>query len=80
MGIFCPHLYSQYKIYTRNPESESGKKDDISCDCLKMLGWGNDDELNDHYMRGFITCDRKRVLAGYSNIPLRINLIFFMIS
>lgn len=69
---YCESLTSKYKIYTRNPESKFGKKDCISCDCLKMLGWGNDDELNDHYMRGFITCDRKRVLPGYSNIPLRI--------
>lgn len=65
------NLLSRNRMYTDFPNSSSkGVIEDISPDCLQKLGWGIGDEMEENTLNGTIECNRERILAGYSNIPL----------
>lgn len=67
-------LMSKYKMIigekAGKENGENGETENISSKCLEMLGWGYSEEIKDHEIRGYVTCKRKKVLSGYSNIPL----------
>lgn len=66
-------LTSKYKMFIEHPErGKQGCLSDISCACIEKLGWGYGEEIKEYPIRGHIICSRKKVLAGYSNIPLSI--------
>ena len=70
--IYRPSLVEKNRLYMDNPQSKSGRTEELSADALDALGWvDSKGETFTNYVTGSIDCKRKIVLGGYSNIPLR---------
>lgn len=70
--IYRPGLIEKNRIYIDNPQSKSGRTEELSADTLYTLGWVySKGETFTNYVTGYIDCNREKVLGGYSNIPLR---------
>lgn len=71
--LYQPTIFNKTKWYVNMPHSKSGGTiDELSATSLISLGWANSkSDTYTNWSTGYITCTRKRVLGGYSNIPLR---------
>lgn len=68
-------LMTDYRLYTENPHCNNGETKVISESSIEELGWANNkDEKNEEIecnaVLGHLKCHRRKILAGYSNIPL----------
>lgn len=70
--IYRPSIFEKNELYVSQPHSKNGRTDTISVETLMKLGWVKSrEETFTNLTPGFIDCRRKKVLGGYSNIPLR---------
>lgn len=72
--VYLSAALSKTKIFVSNPNSKNGETAVVDAESLVKLGWAKTKEdvssdLN-NYTSGYITCTRKKILGGYSNIPL----------
>lgn len=73
--VFLSATLQKTSLFISSPNSKKGKTAVVGADTLTQLGWAKtkDDVSSDlrNYTLSYISCNRKKILGGYSNIPLR---------